>query len=46
MPIAPISLFAMAAALAGAPQQVDGPKPNKPATAAKTVTQDPPAPVE
>lgn len=45
MPIAPISLFAMAAALAGAPQQVDGPKPNKPATAAKTVTQDPPAPV-
>ena len=45
MPIAPISLIALAAALAGAPQQVEGPKPNKAATAAKTVTQDPPAPV-
>lgn len=44
MPIAPVSLIAMIAALTGAPQQTDRPQPKAP-TAAKTVTQDPPAPV-
>ncbi|WP_322964537.1 catalase/peroxidase HPI [Sphingomonas fuzhouensis] len=40
----PVSLIAMMAALASAPQQTDRPQPKAP-TAAKTVTQDPPAPV-
>ncbi|MFV0921742.1 catalase/peroxidase HPI [Sphingomonas parapaucimobilis] len=44
MPIAPVSLIAMIAALTSAPQQTDRPQPKAP-TAAKTVTQDPPAPV-
>ena len=44
MPIAPVSLIAMMAALTSAPQQTDRPQPKAP-TAAKTVTQNPPAPV-
>ncbi|GAM02636.1 catalase-peroxidase [Sphingomonas parapaucimobilis NBRC 15100] len=44
MPIAPVSLIAMMAVLTSAPQQTDRPQPKAP-TAAKTVTQDPPAPV-
>ena len=40
-----ISVFAMMAVLLGAPALADSPRPNKPATAAKTVTQQTPAPV-